>query len=141
MSTATFAPESSPASSPVSQNMNGHMKESKTRDEGGTFSLLIFAHHAPSSTMSDISILTAFLSIPSFAFLSRLEPLLQDNDNRFVLFPIKHKAIWEMYKKHEASFWTAEEIDLSQDLRDWASLNRYFSPFCLSSFVSCLSTY
>ena len=44
------------------------------------------------------------------------EPILQENKDRFVLFPIKHREIWEMYKKAEASFWTAEEIDLSPDL-------------------------
>lgn len=49
----------------------------------------------------------------------QLEPLLKENKDRFVLFPIKHKEIWEMYKKAEASFWTAEEIDLSPDLLDW----------------------
>lgn len=48
-----------------------------------------------------------------------VEPILADNKDRFVLFPIKHKAIWDMYKKAEASFWTAEEIDLSPDLLDW----------------------
>src|ERR1700738_1033505 len=48
-----------------------------------------------------------------------IEPILQENKNRFVLFPIKHQQIWEMYKKAEASFWTAEEIDLSSDLIDW----------------------
>ncbi|KAI0014092.1 ribonucleotide reductase [Xylariaceae sp. FL0662B] len=47
------------------------------------------------------------------------EPLLQENPHRFVLFPIKYHEIWQMYKKHEASFWTAEEIDLSKDLHDW----------------------
>ncbi|KAI1082293.1 ribonucleotide reductase [Whalleya microplaca] len=47
------------------------------------------------------------------------EPLLQENPQRFVLFPIKYHEIWQMYKKHEASFWTAEEIDLSKDLHDW----------------------
>ena len=41
------------------------------------------------------------------------EPLLTENKQRFVLFPIKHPKIWEMYKKAEASFWTAEEIDLA----------------------------
>src|SRR5207253_7875896 len=40
------------------------------------------------------------------------EPLLTANKDRFVLFPIEHKKIWNMYKQHEASFWTAEEIDL-----------------------------
>ena len=52
------------------------------------------------------------------------EPILRENKDRFVLLPLKYPAIWEMYKKHEASFWTAEEIDLSQDLKDWDSLNR-----------------
>lgn len=47
------------------------------------------------------------------------EPLLTENPQRFVLFPIKHDDIWAFYKKSEASFWTAEEIDLQQDLSDW----------------------
>ena len=47
------------------------------------------------------------------------EPILQENKDRFVLFPIKHNDIWAMYKKAEASFWTAEEIDLSSDVQDW----------------------
>lgn len=47
------------------------------------------------------------------------EPILEENSERFVLFPIKHKDIWQMYKQAEASFWTAEEIDLSPDLADW----------------------
>ena len=48
-----------------------------------------------------------------------LEPILELNKDRFVIFPIKHDDIWKMYKKSEASFWTAEEIDLSADLVDW----------------------
>lgn len=48
-----------------------------------------------------------------------VEPILQENKDRFVLFPIRHREIWEMYKKAEASFWTAEEMDLSTDLLDW----------------------
>ena len=47
------------------------------------------------------------------------DPILKANSGRFVLFPIEHNDIWEMYKKTEASFWTAEEIDLHQDLVDW----------------------
>lgn len=47
------------------------------------------------------------------------EPILMPNDNRFVLFPIQHDDIWQFYKRAEASFWTAEEIDLSPDLIDW----------------------
>jgi len=46
------------------------------------------------------------------------EPLLQANSHRFVLFPIQHNDIWRMYKKAEASFWTAEEIDLAADATD-----------------------
>lgn len=52
-----------------------------------------------------------------------MEPLLKESNDRFVLFPIKHNAIWDMYKQGVASFWVAEEIDLYQDLNDWNSLN------------------
>lgn len=51
--------------------------------------------------------------------LEKDEPLLVENKRRFVLFPIKYHEIWEAYKRAEASFWTAEEIDLSKDLHDW----------------------
>jgi ribonucleoside-diphosphate reductase beta chain len=52
----------------------------------------------------------------------RAEPILEQGDSsRFVLFPIQHDDIWEYYKKAEASFWTAEEIDLMQDISDWAN--------------------
>jgi len=68
------------------------------------------------------------------------EPLLQENKDRFVIFPIKHHDIWEWYKKCEASFWTAEEIDLHQDLNDWSSkLNddeRYFIKHILAFFAA-----
>ena len=49
------------------------------------------------------------------------EPILEENKNRFVLFPIQHDDIWSFYKRAEASFWTAEEIDLAADLVDWES--------------------
>jgi ribonucleoside-diphosphate reductase beta chain len=69
-----------------------------------------------------------------------VEPILQENKDRFVLFPIKHKDIWEMYKKAEASFWTAEEIDLSADTVDWeAKLNadeRHFVKHVLAFFAA-----
>jgi ribonucleoside-diphosphate reductase beta chain len=68
------------------------------------------------------------------------EPILQENKDRFVLFPIKHNDIWEMYKKAEASFWTAEEIDLSSDQTDWtAKLNddeRHFIKHVLAFFAA-----
>ena len=67
------------------------------------------------------------------------EPILKENKDRFVLFPIKHDEIWKMYKKAEASFWTAEEIDLSGDLRDWEKLNsgeRHFISHVLAFFAA-----
>jgi ribonucleoside-diphosphate reductase beta chain len=67
------------------------------------------------------------------------EPILRENKDRFVLFPIRHHDIWKFYKQAEASFWTAEEIDLSHDLRDWASLNdgeRYFITHVLAFFAA-----
>ncbi|KJZ76046.1 Ribonucleoside-diphosphate reductase small chain [Hirsutella minnesotensis 3608] len=68
------------------------------------------------------------------------EPLLQENPQRFVLFPIKYHEIWQMYKKAEASFWTAEEIDLSKDLHDWNNrLNedeKYFVSHILAFFAA-----
>lgn len=67
------------------------------------------------------------------------ELLLRDNKDRFVLLPINYPKIWEMYKKHEASFWTAEEIDLSGDLKDWAALNdgeRHFISHVLAFFAA-----
>src|SRR5512147_1578626 len=50
---------------------------------------------------------------------NRSEPILTENPDRFVIFPIQHDDIWQFYKNSEASFWTAEEIDLVQDLEDW----------------------
>lgn len=47
------------------------------------------------------------------------EHILKENKDRFVMFPLKYHDIWELYKTAEHSFWTAEEIDLSQDLTDW----------------------
>ncbi len=67
------------------------------------------------------------------------EPLLTENNDRFVIFPIKHDDIWQFYKKAEASFWTAEEIDLSQDLKDWHNLNdgeRHFISHILAFFAA-----
>jgi len=58
---------------------------------------------------------------------------------RYTLFPIRHPRIWEMYKKHEASFWTAEEVDLSHDLEHWARLSdaeRHFVKHVLAFFAS-----
>ena len=68
------------------------------------------------------------------------EPILEANKDRFVLFPIQHDDIWSFYKKSEASFWTAEEIDLSADMNDWENkLNedeRFFIKHVLAFFAA-----
>jgi ribonucleoside-diphosphate reductase beta chain len=67
------------------------------------------------------------------------ELLLKENKDRFVILPIKYPAIWEMYKKAEASFWTAEEIDLSDDMKHWESLNqgeKHFISHILAFFAA-----
>jgi ribonucleoside-diphosphate reductase beta chain len=66
------------------------------------------------------------------------EPLLQD-DNRYVMFPIKDESIWQMYKKSLDSFWRAEEVDLSKDLKDWNTLDeneRHFISIILAFFAA-----
>ena len=67
------------------------------------------------------------------------EPLLTENEDRFVIFPIKYPDIWEKYKQHMAVFWTPEEIDLSKDVKDWTEkLNdneRYFIKNILGFFA------
>src|ERR1700754_2930192 len=67
------------------------------------------------------------------------ELLLKENKDRFVILPIKYPAIWEMYKKCEASFWTAEEIDLSDDLKHWENMNpgeKHFVSHILAFFAA-----
>jgi len=67
------------------------------------------------------------------------EVLLRENKDRFVILPIKYPAIWEMYKKCEASFWTAEEIDLSDDMKHWENMNdgeRHFISHVLAFFAA-----
>lgn len=71
---------------------------------------------------------------------AKIEPILEENDGRFVLFPIEHDDIWKYYKDNEACFWTAEEIDLSADLNDWNNkLNdneRFFIKHVLAFFAA-----
>ena len=67
------------------------------------------------------------------------EPILKDNPGRYVLLPIKYNEIWQMYKQHMASFWTAEEIDLGSDLSDWEKLTedeRHFIKHVLAFFAA-----
>ena len=67
------------------------------------------------------------------------EPLLQESQNRYVMFPIEDQDIWQMYKKQVDCFWRAEEIDLSKDITHWESLNKdekYFISMILAFFAA-----
>jgi len=68
------------------------------------------------------------------------EKILQENPNRFVIFPIEHPDLWDLYKKQQACIWTAEEIDLSQDLNDWRNVlnedEKYFVKNILAFFAA-----
>jgi ribonucleoside-diphosphate reductase beta chain len=72
--------------------------------------------------------------------MTQFEPILKENKDRFVMFPIHHNDIWSFYKRAEASFWTAEEIDLGADLWDWENkLNddeRHFIKHVLAFFAA-----
>ena len=68
-----------------------------------------------------------------------MEKILVENPGRFVIFPIQYNDIWEYYKQHQAAFWTAEEVDLSGDIRDWEKLSeneKYFVKNVLSFFAA-----
>ena len=68
-----------------------------------------------------------------------IEPMLKENHDRFVLFPIKHHDVWEMYKQSMACFWTADEIDLAPDLAEWENLSddsRHFLKHVLAFFAA-----
>ena len=67
------------------------------------------------------------------------EPLLTPTPNRFVIFPLQHEDLWEFYKKAEACFWTAEELDLANDRKDWLKLTdneRHFLTHVLAFFAA-----
>ncbi|KAL3644049.1 hypothetical protein CASFOL_011981 [Castilleja foliolosa] len=86
----------------------------------------------PNPRSSTINSLPKMPSIPE-------EPLLAPNPDRFCMFPIQYPQIWEMYKKAEASFWTAEEVDLSQDTQHWENLTpdeKHFIKHVLAFFAA-----
>ena len=70
---------------------------------------------------------------------ANIEPLLAEDENRFVMFPIQDQSVWAMYKKQVDCFWRAEEIDLSKDLASWETLNddeQYFIKMVLAFFAA-----
>ena len=70
---------------------------------------------------------------------STQEPLLMEDENRYVMFPIRDQDIWKMYKKQEDLFWRVEEVDLSKDTKDWQKLSpdeKHFISMILAFFAS-----
>ena len=68
-----------------------------------------------------------------------VEPLLREEENRYVIFPIKNDDFWKMYKRAEANFWTSEELDLSKDHSDWEKLTsneQYYIKHILAFFAA-----
>jgi ribonucleoside-diphosphate reductase subunit M2 len=79
------------------------------------------------------------VDLANISFDPELEPLLKENPERFVIFPINYQDIWRMYKKALASFWTTEEVDLSRDMEDWIKLKKdeqYFIKHVLAFFAA-----
>jgi len=79
-------------------------------------------------------------TMPTVPTVKLIEPLLDPNEDRFVIFPIRHHDIWSKYKQHMAVFWTPEEIDLSKDMKDWERLTdneRHFIKHILGFFAGC----
>ncbi|KAK3357205.1 ribonucleotide reductase [Lasiosphaeria hispida] len=113
---AASAIESLKMESPIKKLNFGAGKENTPFDADlATLEAEIDANHQPSTKKDETQTAVA----PTAKDGELDEPLLRENPQRFVLFPIKYHEIWQMYKKAEASFWTAEEIDLSKDMHDW----------------------
>lgn len=140
---AASAIDSFKIESPVKKiNFNASDKENQPLDDAALESLAkqMDDNHKPAETVK----IDKSETKPSVAATIKSdevdEPILQENPQRFVLFPIKYHEIWQMYKKAEASFWTAEEIDLSKDLHDWNNrLNddeKYFISHILAFFAA-----
>jgi len=96
---------------------------------------LTAADDAAAAAVAAVAVATATVTVPVVALP---EPLLIDNEDRFVIFPIRHPDIWAKYKQHVAVFWTPEEIDLSKDMSHWEKLNdneRHFIKHILGFFA------
>jgi len=78
-------------------------------------------------------------SISSSIEKTPIEPLLIPDEGRYVMFPIKHNDVWNMYKKQMDSFWRCEEINMSKDLTEWEKMNedeKYFIKMVLAFFAA-----
>ncbi|PNP39181.1 hypothetical protein TGAMA5MH_08858 [Trichoderma gamsii] len=140
---AASAIDSFKIESPVKKiNFNASDKENQPLDDAALESLAkqMDDNHKPTETVKVDKSEAKPSAAPTIKPDEIDEPILQENPQRFVLFPIKYHEIWQMYKKAEASFWTAEEIDLSKDLHDWNNrLNddeKYFISHILAFFAA-----
>ena len=109
-----------------------NMKISENKENSSTDSP--FKHGKKSSPLKKLNPITNTLKA-----LEKEEPLLKENPRRFVILPIQYDSIWKMYKKAEASFWTAEEVDLSKDMKDWEKLKegeKHFVSHVLAFFAA-----
>ncbi len=89
----------------------------------------------PFSKMEESNV--SLSSTPSFE--KNIEPLLIPDEGRYVMFPIKHNDVWNMYKKQMDSFWRCEEINMSKDLTEWEKMNddeKYFIKMVLAFFAA-----
>ena len=87
----------------------------------------------PPSMALDATVVAGVAEVPHF-----VEPMLQENKDRFVLFPLQHPDLWKMYKNHSAVIWFAEEVDLSKDMAHWEKLTedeRHFIKHILGFFA------
>lgn len=121
----------------LGDTIGSHRIESESEEENYSISSLTSSTSISSSccTEEDSKVFTSLHSIelpmvtPTTTVvvkkqkvdLNQDEPLLKSASTRLVLFPIRYDEIWQMYKKAQASFWTAEEIDLGSDIYDWAN--------------------
>lgn len=130
-------PAGSPAGKPVRKPSSADALPPLSLD---AVAAAVAAVAAPAVAVAeDLSGGSASASASSQTVTIRLpEPLLDENEDRFVIFPIKHADVWSMYKKHMAVHWVPEEIDLSKDMKDWEKLNdneRHFIKHILGFFA------
>eukprot|EP01063_Lacrimia_lanifica_P028378 TRINITY_DN4139_c1_g2_i5.p2 TRINITY_DN4139_c1_g2~~TRINITY_DN4139_c1_g2_i5.p2 ORF type:complete len:360 (+),score=206.36 TRINITY_DN4139_c1_g2_i5:73-1152(+) len=95
----------------------------------------------PLEETADVAQKKAKLEKPEMTLAEKeaVEPLLKENPQRYVLFPLQYQDMWKMYKQAEASFWPVEEVDLSQDAADWAKLTdgeKHFIKHVLAFFAA-----
>ncbi|KAM9354633.1 ribonucleoside-diphosphate reductase subunit M2-like [Pholidichthys leucotaenia] len=129
----------SPLSVKNEQNVSGQMTTMSLLDRENTPPSLSSSRVLASRTARRIFDSSPTKVVKSSRCEEETEPLLKENPRRFVIFPIQYHDIWQMYKKAEASFWTAEEVDLSKDLYHWEALKeeeRYFISHVLAFFAA-----